>query len=507
MAESYLSKRLVQSVVFDLRSDLYAHLQSLSLGIYETRGAGDIMSRALGDVGAVAGGFMGPMVRFAAELTQLAWALCLPLRIDAPLTLISLAVVPPPAYAVYRFGDRMRDLAWRMRGRQSKLWSFLAENVSGIREIKAFGRERRELARFRDHTRAIDRLGLEDSLLNEVLTFCTGLPFFSAGEMVVLLVGGLAVYRGSMASGNLTAFLMYVRMLCNPVITISRRHDQTLHTMASAVRVFELFDTVPDIQDGPGAQELPMVRGEVRFEDVSFRHREDQEVLQDISLVAAPGKTVALVGHSGGGKTTLSKLVPRFYDPDQWAVLLDGQDLRSVTIRSLRQQISVVFQQPFLFNGTIRENIAYGKPDATEAEVLSVALAANVHPFVTELPEQYETVIGERGIRLSGGQRQRVAIARALLKDPRILILDEATSSVDSETEQPIQDASGRLLQGRTSIVIAHRQSTVLHADRILVIEGGRIVERGRHSTLLAIGSVHSDLYYAQFERQGRSLH
>jgi subfamily B ATP-binding cassette protein MsbA len=500
MAESYLSKRLVQGVVFDLRSELYAHLQSLSIGFYETRGAGDILSRALGDVGSVAGGFMGPLTRLAGELTQLAWALYFLLRINAPLTLVSLLVAPPLGYAVYRFGNKMRNLAWKMRTRQSRLWSFLAENISGMREIKIFGREQRELERFRDRTRAIDRLGLEDSVLNAILTFCTGL-LFSAGEMVILLVGGLAVYRGAMTPGNLTAFLMYVRMLYNPVITISRRYDQTLRTLASAVRVFELLDTAPDIQDRPDATRLGAIRGEVRFEDVAFRYRQDQEVLRGVSFIAAPGEMVALVGHSGGGKTTLSKLIPRFYDPDKGAVLVDGQDLRDVTIRSLREQIAVVFQESFLFNGSIEENIAYGRPDATEREIIEAARAANAHPFVVELPEQYETIVGERGVRLSGGQRQRVAIARALLKDPRILILDEATSSVDSETEQLIQEALGRLLQGRTSIVIAHRLSTVLHADRILVVEDGQIVEQGRHDELLALGSVYSKLYYAQFER------
>jgi subfamily B ATP-binding cassette protein MsbA len=501
MAESYLSKRLVQGVVFDLRSELYAHLQSLSIGFYETHGAGDIMSRAMGDAGAVAGGFMGPLTRLAGELTQLAWALYFLLRINAPLMLISLVVAPPLGYAVYRFGNRMRDLAWKMRIEQSRLWSFLAENISGIREIKIFGREQRELDRFRDHIRQIDRLGLEDSLLSAMLAFGTSL-LFSVGEMVILLVGGLAVYRGAMTPGNLTAFLMYVRMLYNPVITISRRYDQTLRTLASAVRVFELLDTAPEIQDRPAAEHLSAIQGEVRFKDVSFRYREDREVLQGISFAAAPGDMVALVGHSGGGKTTLSKLIPRFYDPDQGAVLVDGMDLRDVTVRSLREQIAVVFQESFLFNGSIGENIAYGKTNATEAEVVEAARAANVHSFVVELPEQYATIIGERGIKLSGGQRQRLAIARALLKDPRILILDEATSSVDSETEQLIQEALERLLRGRTSIVIAHRLSTVLHADQILVVEDGRIVERGTHDALLALGGVYSKLHHAQFERQ-----
>jgi subfamily B ATP-binding cassette protein MsbA len=267
--------------------------------------------------------------------------------------------------------------------------------------------------------------------------------------------------------------------------------------------VFEVLDTEPEIQDRPGAVALPPIAGEVRFEEVGFGYREDLAVLHGVSFAAAPGQMVALVGHSGGGKTTISKLIPRFYDPDRGAVRVDGRDLREVALRSLREQIAVVFQESHLFNGTIRENIAYGRPDAPEAEILAAAAAANVHPFVMELPERYETVIGERGVRLSGGQRQRVAIARALLKDPRILILDEATSAVDSETERSIQEALGRLLRGRTSLVIAHRLSTVQHADQILVVEGGRIVERGRHAELLALGGIYSRLYAEQFERRG----
>jgi subfamily B ATP-binding cassette protein MsbA len=500
LAESYLSKRLVQNVIYDLRSHLYAHMQSLSIGFYETKGSGDIMSRALGDVGAVAGGFMGPLTRLAGELTQLGWALYFLLRIDPRLTLLSLVVAPPLGYAVYRFGNRMRGLAGQFRVAQSRLWSFLAENVAGIREIKIFTREAVELERFQERTRALNRLGLRDSVLNATLTFLTGF-LFSAGETVILLLGGLSVYGGGMTPGNLTAFLMYLRLLYNPVITISRRYDQIQRTLAAAVRVFEVLDTPPEIQDRPDAIPLPPLGGEVRFEGVGFSYRPDREILHEVSFFAAPGQMIALVGHSGGGKTTIGKLIPRFYDPDEGVVRVDGRDLRTVALRSLREQVAVVFQESHLFNGTVRDNIRYGRLDATGAEIVAAARAANVHPFVLELPEGYDTVIGERGVRLSGGQRQRVAIARALLKDPRILILDEATSAVDSETERLIQEALSRLLRGRTSFVIAHRLSTVQHADQILVVEDGQIVERGRHDDLLAMGGVYSRLYAEQFRR------
>jgi subfamily B ATP-binding cassette protein MsbA len=294
---------------------------------------------------------------------------------------------------------------------------------------------------------------------------------------------------------------MYLRMLYNPVITVSRRYDQIQRTLASAVRVFEVLDREPEIQERPGATALPLLEGELCFEKVAFGYRPDRAVLHEVSFRAAPGEMIALVGHSGGGKTTISKLIPRFYDPRSGCVRVDGVDLRDVTLRSLRAQIAVVFQEPCLFNATVRDNITYGKLDATEDEVTAAARAANAHDFVAALPEGYDTLIGERGVRLSGGQRQRVALARALLQDPRILILDEATSAVDSETERLIQEAMGCLLAGRTSVVIAHRLSTVQHADQILVVEEGRIVERGRHDELLAAGGVYTRLYEEQFGR------
>ncbi|MCJ7549718.1 MAG: ABC transporter ATP-binding protein/permease [Anaerolineae bacterium] len=503
LAESYLSRKLTQSVVFDLRSDLYAHLQSLSIGFYETRDAGDIISRALGDVGALAGGVMGPLTRLAGELTQLGWALAFLFGISPRLTLVALVIAPPLGFAVYKFGDKMRSQSWQMRLAHSALWSFLMQNIAGIREIKIFGRETYELERFRSHAGDIDKIGLKDAVLNATLTFLTGL-LFSAGETVVLLLGGLSVYGGAMTAGMLTAFLMYVRLLYNPVITLSRRYDQMQRTMASAVRVFELLDAEPEIADATGAASLDDVQGAVSFENVSFHYAEGQEVLHDITFAAAPGEMIALVGHSGGGKTTLSKLIPRFYDPTQGRILLDGQDLRTIGVDSLRDQIAVVFQESFLFNGTLRENLMYGKLDATETEVVAAAKAANAHDFAAAMPDGYETLVGERGTKLSGGQRQRVAIARALLKNPRILILDEATSSVDSETERLIQEALGRLFEDRTSFVIAHRLSTILHADQILVIEDGRIVERGKHSDLLALDGVYRQLYEAQYEESNQ---
>jgi subfamily B ATP-binding cassette protein MsbA len=493
LAESYLSTKLVQNVVLDLRGDLYAHLQSLPVSFYETKGSGDIMSRALRDVGAMAGGLVGPLTRLAGELTQLGWALFFLLRIDPRLTLLSLVVAPPLGYAVHRFGIQARNLAWQLGGAHSAFWSFLAQNIAGMREIKIFGREQHELQRFQANARAIDRLGLEDAILNATLTFLTGL-LFSLGEMVILLFGGLSTYRGALTLGNLAAFLMYLRMLYNPVITLGRRYDQSQRTLVSAARVLDLFDVEPEPGDCPGAQEVA-IHGEVRFEDVSFRYRPEQEVLHHVSFVAAAGETIALVGPSGGGKTTISKLIPRLYDPDEGRVLVDGQDARDLPLCALRAQIAVVFQEPFLFNATIRENIAYGRLEATGQEIVAAAEAANAHPFVVGLPEGYETIVGERGVKLSGGQRQRIAIARALLKDPRILILDEATSAVDAESERLIQEALERLRRGRTSLVIAHRLSTILHADKILVIEGGQVVESGTHADLLASGGTYSKLY------------
>lgn len=503
MLEAYLTKRLVQNVVFDLRSDLYRHMQSLSISYYETRGAGDIMSRALGDVGAVAGGFMGPLTRLAGELTTLGWALFFLFRIDAELTLLSLVIAPPLGYAVYIFGNKMRDLANRMRTVQSRIWSLLAETINGIREIKIFMREDHELQRFQEKSREADGLGLKDAHLNAILTFLTGL-LFSLGEMVVLLLGGLAVFQGAMTAGKLTAFLMYVRMLYNPVITISRRYDQAQRTAASAARVFEVFDMPSEVLEKPDAVEADGVQGELRFENVHFRYEKDHAVLHDVTLRAAPGSMNALVGHSGGGKTTISKLIPRFYDPDAGSLFLDGVDIRDLSLQSLRANMAVVFQEPFLFNGTIAENIAYGKLDAGLDDIKAVAQAANADEFIDRLPKGYETLVGERGVRLSGGQRQRVAIARALLKNPRILILDEATSSVDTHTERLIQEALDRLLKGRTSFVIAHRLSTILHADQILVVEKGRIIERGTHEELLEHGRSYSRLYHAQFEKKRR---
>jgi subfamily B ATP-binding cassette protein MsbA len=419
--------------------------------------------------------------------------------LDARLALLVLIPVPILAISLRYFNTRIRPIYRRVRARLGDINAQLQDSLSGIRVIQAFAQEEQELRRFRDESENYYQARVQG--IRYWSTFFPAMRFVAAmGTVVVLGVGSVMVVNGQLTLGTLVAFLAYTASFYQPINRLTEIDNVFQEAIAAGERIFELLDEVPEIEDAPEAVTLSSIQGEVVFEDVHFRYGTGDEVLHDVAFHMASGEVVALVGPSGAGKTSIANLLCRFYDPIHGRITVDGHDLHQVELASLRRQVAVVLQDTFLFNTTVRENLLYGKPDATEEELVAASKAAYAHDFIQELPSGYETEIGERGVKLSGGQKQRLALARAILADPRILILDEATSSVDAEAEYLIQQALESVLEGRTALVIAHRLSTIRNADKIIALEEGRIVEVGDHRELLQRGGLYSQLYQRQLE-------
>ena len=500
--QSYLVSYIAQKVIIDIREILYQKFQKLQMSYYDKRQTGTIMSYITNDVSALQAALVDSLIEMVTETSILVGSLGMMFYLDWKLSLVTLIVVPVIGQAMKIFGRKLKLSGALIQQRTADITSLLQESISGVRVIKSFAREDYEIDRFREQNDLNFRANMKAVQLTSLLT--PTVEFLAALIVsIILWFGGYQVVTGALTAGALIAFLTYAVNLANPVKRLSKVYGTINRAMAAADRVFSVLDLDEELKDKKDAITLPPVEGIVELNHVYFRYKEDGDyVLNDLNLRARPGEIIAFVGPSGAGKTTIANLIPRFYDVTEGAILIDGIDVRDVTLRSLREQIGVVPQETMLFSGSVTENIRYGRLSATDEEVWEAAKAANAHQFIAELPNGYETQIGERGITLSGGQRQRIAIARAILKDPRILILDEATSALDTESEKLVQEALNRLMKGRTAFVIAHRLSTVVNADKIVVLDHGKVQEMGNHDELLDREGLYSHLYNIQYNKK-----
>ncbi|MCO5178650.1 MAG: ABC transporter ATP-binding protein/permease [Candidatus Promineofilum sp.] len=496
--QNFLSQALSENIAFDLRNDIFTKIQRLSFSYHDRNRTGQLMIRATDDVERLRG-FIGMGLLMALQaLLLLGGTLIILSLTNVKLTLVVLPVLPIALIVFMAFGAIAQPLFIEVQKRLGRVNTTLQENLAGLKVVKAFTSEKREEKRFHE---GIDSLMEQRIKVSRIFSFLFPFIFLIAnlGQAAVLYFGGRQIIDGTLTLGEWQKFSLYLVYVFLPMGQLGFIISLMAQAGASADRIFEILDAKNDVENKPDAIDLGDVDGRVEFRDVTFRYFAGSEpVLSHIDLVAEPGETIALLGATGSGKSTIINLIPRFYDVSEGQVLIDGHDVRDVTLESLRQRIGIVLQETVLFSGTIRENIAYGRPDATDEEIEAAAKAAAAHDFITEFPQGYDTAVGERGATLSGGQKQRVAIARALLLDPHILILDDSTSSVDLNTEFEIQTALDRLMQGRTSFVIAQRISTVLNADRILILEKGRIVARGTHEELMENSPVYAEIYHSQ---------
>ena len=502
--QSYLVPYVGQRVIIDVRSMLFRKFQKMPLSYYDRQQTGTVMSYITNDVSAMQSAIVANLIELVTESSILIGSLGMMIYLDWKLSLLTLMTIPLVGFAMKIFGRKLKRSSTVIQERAAEITSLLQESISAIRVVKSFVRETYEIRRFEEQNWKNFQAAMKNVKLSSLLTPTVE---FLAAIAVTFIVwfGGYEVVNEVITAGELVAFLTYAVNLANPVKRLSRVYAAIQKAMAAADRVFEVMDLDEKITDVPGAKPLPPIQGQVEFKDITFSYKEGQPALQHISLKAEPGQMIALVGPSGSGKSTIANLIPRFYDVDSGTIAIDGHDIRQVTADSLREQIGLVPQETMLFSTTVMENIRYGRLDATDEEVVEAARAANAEEFIKDLPEGYDTKLGERGLNLSGGQRQRLAIARAILKNPRVLILDEATSALDTESEKIVQDALDKLMVGRTSFVIAHRLSTIFNADQIFVVENGQLREHGTHEGLLAAGGLYSNLYNIQF-RQNEAM-
>jgi ATP-binding cassette subfamily B protein len=500
---SYFSQAIAERVAYDIRNEIFEHLQGMPFSFHDRSQTGQLMSRGTEDINNIRAMLVMTMRPLVLALGTFIVSTIILIRIDWLLALVALSTMPFLIWYSIRYGVALRPLYLKVQQQFGSMTSALQENVSGNRVVRAFAQEQAENERFEAELEELFERNMHAGK-RWAFAYPATLLFSGLSLAAVVWLGGHQVLSGAMTIGTLVAFNRYLTLLSDPVRWLGMVVNRISRAVASGERIFETLDTKPNIRDAPNAVALEPMRGEVEFRNVSFRYRgADRQALDGVSFTAPAGTVTAIVGPTGAGKSSLVNLIPRFYDTTEGTVLIDGHDVREIQLRSLRSQIGMVLQETFLFSITIGENIAYGRPDATREEIIAAARAAQAHDFISRLPESYDTEVGERGVTLSGGQKQRIAIARAILQNPRILILDDATSSVDTETEHEIQAALNVLMEGRTSFVIAQRILTVERADMILVLEAGRIVERGSHQELLRNRGFYRELYDLQHDQAG----
>lgn len=494
----YFAQYVSNKILYDIRENLYGHLQRLGLRYYSNTRAGEVISRVINDVEQTKNFVTIGLMNVWLDLATIIIATCIMLTMDVPLTIVTLLAFPFYAYSVKHFFGKLRDLTRKRSQALADVQSYLHERVTGISIIKSFALEDKEQERFDETNGNFLDKALDHTKWN-AKAFAVVNTITDVAPLLVISYAGYQVINSSLSVGVMVAFIAYIDRLYNPLRRLVNASTSLTQSFASMDRVFELMEEPYDIKDKSDAKVLPRIKGEIQFDHVGFSYEEEEDlVLRDVNFTVKPGETVALVGMSGGGKSTIISLIPRFYDVTAGSIRIDGYDIRDIQLKSLRDQIGLVLQDSILFSDSVKSNILMGNPDATDEEVIAAAKAANAHDFIESLPEGYDTTVGERGVKLSGGQKQRIAIARVFLKNPPLLILDEATSALDLESEALIQESLERLASDRTTVIVAHRLSTITHADKIFVIDQGELKEVGSHEELMAQQGIYYNLFQVQ---------